>query len=172
MVGRIRMQTVNDEKILSVLQPPGTVQAEEKIMPDKSDSQPQSTLNPQENINLIAVAAKSNKKHASSAGKEIPPINETSESLKSRKPFYDSSVLSSGFIRCFTNPPWSAVYIDNIERGKAPFAIALSVAPGKHTIRIVKKDFEPFHDTITVAPEETTTVRIRLMPVVKEKTGP
>ena len=70
----------------------------------------------------------------------------------------------AGFVKCFTNPPWATIYIDNIERGKTPMHTPITLLPGKHTVRIVKPQCSEVFDTFTVVPAETTLVRVRLLP--------
>jgi eukaryotic-like serine/threonine-protein kinase len=73
-----------------------------------------------------------------------------------------------GFVRCLTNPPWVTISVDNIERGKTPTLSLLSLSAGPHELRLSKPRFADFHDTFTIAPAETTTLRIRLVPFTED----
>ena len=67
-----------------------------------------------------------------------------------------------GFLRCFTNPPWVTIYIDNIRRGTTPTISVIPLSTGNHVVHLTKKQFNDVYDTITITSAETTSVRIRL----------
>jgi serine/threonine protein kinase len=76
-----------------------------------------------------------------------------------------SNSYASGFIRCFSNPPWATIYIDDIEYGKTPTISVIAIPSGMHGVRLGRSGYNDVLDSVAVQPEETTTVRIRLSPV-------
>ncbi|MBN1576349.1 MAG: serine/threonine protein kinase [Chitinispirillaceae bacterium] len=78
----------------------------------------------------------------------------------------------AGFFKCFTNPPWVTIYIDDIERGTTPTLSAVPLSPGKHVLRLVKQQFAVIKDTVDIVPAETVLVRIRLTPERTEAVTP
>lgn len=84
----------------------------------------------------------------------------------------DSSrqIPETGFLECLTRPPWVNVYIDGIRRGVTPTVSTMPLASGDHILRLVKTDYRESVDTVTIAPSETTHVRIRLSP--QKEDGP
>jgi tRNA A-37 threonylcarbamoyl transferase component Bud32 len=64
--------------------------------------------------------------------------------------------------RLFVNAtPWGQVFVDNRPVGNTPKA-NLKVAPGRHTIRVVRDGFAPFERTIQVSPGQ----EVRLTDIV------
>jgi serine/threonine protein kinase len=64
--------------------------------------------------------------------------------------------------RLFVNAtPWGQLFVDGQLVGNTPKA-NLSVAPGNHTVRVVREGFEPFSRTIQVAPGQS----VRLTDIV------
>ncbi len=77
-----------------------------------------------------------------------------------------------GFLSLHTNPPWVTIYIDNIERGKTPSLSTVSLAAGRHPMRLAKEGFLNCYDTVTIKPSDTTSLRIRLLPCKRDSLSP
>ncbi|MBN1759521.1 MAG: serine/threonine protein kinase [Chitinispirillaceae bacterium] len=85
----------------------------------------------------------------------------------SKKPEKDTLIDRSvtpgtGFIRCVTNPPWVAVVVDGIERGTTPTVGVIPLSSGRHELKLIKRMFGEWTDSVEVAAAETTLVRVRL----------
>ncbi len=63
--------------------------------------------------------------------------------------------------------PWGEVFVNDELLGTTPLA-ALPVAPGEHTIRVVREGYQPFERTVSVAPGQ----QIRLTNIVLEAAQP
>ena len=78
----------------------------------------------------------------------------------------------AGFLRLLTNPPWVTIYIDGVERGMTPKVSVVPLACGRHILRLAKRQFSEWTDTVVVAAAETTLVRIRLLSLEEETRAP
>jgi hypothetical protein len=63
--------------------------------------------------------------------------------------------------------PWGDVYVDDLLVGTTPLA-SLRVTPGQHTVRIVRDGFQPYEQTISVAPGQ----RLRLVNIALQDLTP
>jgi hypothetical protein len=63
--------------------------------------------------------------------------------------------------------PWGDVYLDDRLVGTTPLA-GLKVNPGQHTVRIVRDGFQPYEQTISVAPGQ----RLRLVNIALQDLTP
>jgi hypothetical protein len=88
---------------------------------------------------------------------------------KSRKRHVDTiPVAAPAWLSIRTNPPWSKVLIDDIERGMTPSRTVYAVKSGPHEVRIVKDGFTAYHATCTPADNETLKVRVMLKPLSQQ----
>lgn len=77
-----------------------------------------------------------------------------------------------GFLHCVTNPPWVRIIVDGIERGVTPTVAVVPLTGGRHAVRLMKRQFRDWIDSVDIVPAETTSVRIRLEVPGKEAEGP
>ncbi|MBD8530463.1 MULTISPECIES: PEGA domain-containing protein [unclassified Massilia] len=54
--------------------------------------------------------------------------------------------------------PWATVYVDGIERGVSPPIKRLTLAPGRHTIRVTNPNFAEHTITVDAGTRETATI--------------
>jgi hypothetical protein len=58
--------------------------------------------------------------------------------------------------------PWGEVFVDDVLVGTTPLA-GLTVRPGEHRIRVVRGGFEPYEQTVSLAPgQQLRLTRITL----------
>ncbi len=69
-----------------------------------------------------------------------------------------------GNIKVTSSPSYAEVYLDGVYRGKTPITLS-SVKVGKHTIKVTKKDYYNYSETVQVKGSSTTYVFARLEPV-------
>lgn len=63
--------------------------------------------------------------------------------------------------------PWGEVYVDDQLVGTTPLA-GLAVNPGEHRVRVIREGFQPFEQTVSVAPGQ----RLRLINIALQGTTP
>jgi hypothetical protein len=80
--------------------------------------------------------------------------------------FYVTSkvVPQYGNIKVTSSPSYAEVYLDGAYRGKTPITVS-NVKVGKHTIKVTKKDYYNYSETVQVKGSSTTYVFARLEPV-------
>ena len=80
--------------------------------------------------------------------------------------FYVTSkvVPQYGKIEVTSTPSYAEVYLDGAYRGKTPITLS-NVKVGKHTIKVTKKDYYDYSETVQVKGNSTTYVSARLEPV-------
>jgi hypothetical protein len=66
-------------------------------------------------------------------------------------------------VRVTTDPKGAAVYLDSVYMGEGPITLK-KVAPGKHLLKVSKKGYEDWHDTLTSHPGEFYFVETFLKP--------
>ena len=69
-----------------------------------------------------------------------------------------------GKIKVTSTPSYAEVYLDGAYRGKTPITLS-NVKVGKHTIKVTKKDYYNYSETVQVKGSSTTYVFARLEPV-------
>jgi len=69
-----------------------------------------------------------------------------------------------GKIRVTSNPSYAKIYLDGTYHGTTPITIS-NVKVGKHTIKVTKKDYYNYSETVQVKGNSTTYVSARLEPV-------
>ncbi|MBI5507531.1 MAG: serine/threonine protein kinase [Deltaproteobacteria bacterium] len=58
--------------------------------------------------------------------------------------------------------PGADVSVDGVSLGQTPAVRDIAVAPGRHQVRIVKPDFDPYEQGVTVEPGETVRLNVVL----------
>ncbi|MCK4418399.1 PEGA domain-containing protein, partial [Candidatus Aerophobetes bacterium] len=71
-----------------------------------------------------------------------------------------------GKIKVTSTPSYAKVYLDGVYHGKTPITLS-NVKVGKHTIKVTKKDYYNYSETVQVKGSSTTYVFARLEPVPK-----
>ena len=69
-----------------------------------------------------------------------------------------------GNIRVTSSPSYAEVYLDGAYRGKTPITLS-NIEVGKHTVKVTKKDYYDYSETVQVKGNVTTPVFARLQPV-------
>ena len=69
-----------------------------------------------------------------------------------------------GKIKATSSPSYAEVYLDGAYRGKTPITLS-NVKVGKHIIKVTKKDYHNYSETVQVKGSSTTYVFARLRPV-------
>jgi len=80
--------------------------------------------------------------------------------------FYVTSkvVPQYGKIKVTSTPSYAKVYLDGVYRGQTPLTLS-NIKVGKHTIKVTKKDYYNYSETVQVKGNSTTYVSARLEPV-------
>jgi len=68
----------------------------------------------------------------------------------------------TGSIQVNSNPTGAAISLDGQDTGKTTNATLTDVAPGSHTLKLVKQGYKVWQDTVTVNKGETTHVNVTL----------
>ncbi len=68
---------------------------------------------------------------------------------------------NSGFIMVQALP-WAKVYLDDVFKGTTPLEAPVSVAAGKHILKLVNPNYQTIYDTLTVVSGELIEKRVRL----------
>jgi hypothetical protein len=63
--------------------------------------------------------------------------------------------------------PWGEVFVDDVLVGTTPLA-GLTVRPGEHHIRVVRGGFQPYEQTVSLAPGQ----QLRLTRITLRETTP
>lgn len=67
-----------------------------------------------------------------------------------------------GYLICYTNPPWSMLTVDHIERGETPVVNPVQLAFGEHVFKITRQGYLDSAGSVQVFSAETTLLRIKL----------
>jgi serine/threonine protein kinase len=79
-----------------------------------------------------------------------------------------STVAAPAWLSIRTNPPWSKVFIDDIERGTTPSKTVYTVKAGPHEVKIIKDGFTAHHASYAPSGNETLEVRVMLNPLSQQ----
>jgi hypothetical protein len=95
----------------------------------------------------------------------INPPGATTRPAPTRRP---SPVLSASEpgVLFINSSPWGEVYVDDQLVGTTPLA-GLAVQPGEHRLRVVRPGFEPYEQSVSVAPGQQlrlTNIALRSAP--------
>lgn len=73
-------------------------------------------------------------------------------------------VTQYGKIKVTSTPSYAKVYLDGAYRGQTPHTLS-NIKVGQHTIKVTKKDYYDYSETVQVKGNSTTYVSARLKPV-------
>lgn len=76
-----------------------------------------------------------------------------------------SPIAAPAWLSIRTNPPWSKVLIDDIERGTTPSKTVYAVKSGPHEVRIIKDGYTVHYASYAPSDNETLEVRVMLNPL-------
>jgi len=100
-------------------------------------------------------------------GTRVPPPASRRERTESRARERPRSAPERPGLLFVNATPWGQLYVDGQLIGNTPRA-NISVAPGSHTIRVVREGYEPFERTVRVAAGDT----VRITDIVLEQRKP
>ena len=81
---------------------------------------------------------------------------------------HSSPAAAPAWLSIRTNPPWSKVFIDDIERGTTPSTTVYTVKSGPHEVRLIKDGFAVHYASYAPSDNETLEVRVMLNPLSQQ----
>ncbi len=115
---------------------------------------------------LFPIISKSTKEFTPEFERRIRPIPRVDRAIAECTFTVAGITPRYGKIRVTSDPSYAKVYLDGDYRGRTPTTIR-SVRVGKHQIKVTKKDYYDWSETVRVRPNLTTRVFARLEPIPK-----